>query len=30
VKSEKLSDPPMFGDNWKKLHSFIMKLHLKL
>jgi len=30
TKSEKLSDPPMFENNQKKLHSFIMKLHLKL
>src|SRR5204863_2491940 len=30
MKSEKLSDPLMFGSNQKKLCSFIMKLCLKL
>ncbi len=30
MKSEKLSDLLMFENNWKKLHSFIMKLCLKL
>ena len=29
-KSEKFSDLSMFSDNQKKLHLFIMKLHLKL
>ena len=29
-KSEKFSDLSMFSDNWKKLHLFITKLHLKL
>ena len=30
MKLEKLSDLLMFENNWKKLCSFIMKLHLKL
>ena len=30
LKSEKFSDSFMFNDNWKKLHLFIIKLHLKL
>ena len=30
LKSEKFSDLFIFNDNWKKLHLFITKLHLKL
>ena len=30
AKSEKLPDPLMFNEDWKELHLFVTKLHLKL